>query len=116
MISLHGICDLRHPGSDVFFFRTLPLDGDVDLDSLAKAMDAMSPAEIAGIVNEAAISAARRAGEKIRQSDFEQALTHFVVSRSRGGQGDAEGERQQQQSAFDEQLMRFLIHQQQQFG
>jgi len=116
VISLHGICDFRHPGSDLFFSRTLPLDGDVDLDALAKAMDAMSPAEIAGIVNEAAISAARRAGEKIRQSDFEQALTHFVVSRSRGGQGDAGGERQQQQSAFDEQLMRFLIHQQQQFG
>lgn len=95
--------------------RALPLADDVDLDALAKAMDSMSPAEIAGITNEAAIGAARRGDEKVRQNDFEEALARFVLSRS-PGDGRSGDQRQQQQHAWDEMLLRFLMHQQQQFG
>eukprot|EP00282_Hemiselmis_andersenii_P008124 CAMPEP_0114114438 /NCGR_PEP_ID=MMETSP0043_2-20121206/3434_1 /TAXON_ID=464988 /ORGANISM="Hemiselmis andersenii, Strain CCMP644" /LENGTH=438 /DNA_ID=CAMNT_0001206631 /DNA_START=1 /DNA_END=1322 /DNA_ORIENTATION=- len=94
--------------------KNLPLDSDVNFDVLAK--DAMSPAEIAAIANEAAIGAARRGGDKVRQSDFDQALIRHVVSRQTEEPGTEPDQRHQQQQMWEEMFMRFLMHQQQQYG
>lgn len=54
--------------------RRVPLADDVDLDGLAKSTPGMTGAELANLVNEAAILAAKRAADNVTQADFFNAL------------------------------------------
>ena len=54
--------------------RKVPLDADVDVESLAKSTPGMTGADLANLVNEAAILAAKRAADGVAQADFFAAL------------------------------------------
>jgi len=54
--------------------RAVPLDVDVDVEALAKATPGMTGAELANLVNEGAILAARREDTRVHQADFFDAL------------------------------------------
>ena len=54
--------------------RKLELAADVDLDVLARRSPGMVGADLANIVNEAALAAARRCAEQVAQRDFEEAV------------------------------------------
>ncbi len=53
--------------------RDIPLDGDVDLKKLAQATPGMSGADLANMVNEAALLAARRNKKRVQMDDMEEA-------------------------------------------
>ncbi len=53
--------------------RDIPLDSDVDLKRIAQASPGMSGADLANMVNEAALLAARRNKKKVQMQDFEDA-------------------------------------------
>ncbi|MBN2185078.1 MAG: ATP-dependent zinc metalloprotease FtsH [Candidatus Krumholzibacteriota bacterium] len=53
--------------------RKVPLDDDVDLEILARGTPGMSGADIANMVNEAALLAARENKNSVEMEDFEQA-------------------------------------------
>jgi cell division protease FtsH len=63
--------------------RSVPLADDVDLDRLAQATPGMVGADLANLVNEAALLAARRGHEKVRQEDFYDALEKVVLGAER---------------------------------
>jgi cell division protease FtsH len=63
--------------------RSVPLADDVDLDRLAQATPGMVGADLANLVNEAALLAARRGHEKVRQEDFNDALEKVVLGAER---------------------------------
>src|SRR5688572_9389691 len=54
--------------------RTVPLASDVDLEQLASSTPGMTGADLANLVNEAALLAARRAQDVVRQRDLTDAL------------------------------------------
>jgi cell division protease FtsH len=64
--------------------RSLPLAGDVDLDSLAATTAGMVGADLANLANEAALMAARRDHDKVAQADFTDALEKIVLGAPRG--------------------------------
>jgi len=51
----------------------IPISDDVDLDVIAKSTPGMVGADLANVVNEAALLAARRGADKVHQEDFEEA-------------------------------------------
>ena len=53
--------------------RNIPLDPDVSLETLAKGTPGLAGAELANLVNEAALLAARRNKKTVSMSDFEEA-------------------------------------------
>ena len=53
--------------------RDIPLDTDIDLKKIAQSTPGMSGADLANIVNEAALLAARRNKKKVQMPDFEDA-------------------------------------------
>ncbi len=53
--------------------RDIPLDVDMDLKKIAQSTPGMSGADLANIVNEAALLAARRNKKKVQMQDFEDA-------------------------------------------
>ena len=59
--------------------RNKPLASDVDLDSLADNTPGFSGADLANLVNEAALSATRGHAEMIRASDFAEAYDKIVL-------------------------------------
>jgi cell division protease FtsH len=59
--------------------RGKPLRDDVDLGSIAQQTSGLTGAELANLCNEAAIFAARRAGQAIGRQDFEQALDRVIA-------------------------------------
>jgi cell division protease FtsH len=63
--------------------RRVPLDPDVDLDELAQATPGFSRADLRNLVNEAALLAARREHEKVRQADFLDALEKIMLGPER---------------------------------
>jgi cell division protease FtsH len=63
--------------------RGMPLAEDVDLDALAAATPGMVGAELANLVNEAALMAARRQHERVHYSDFTDALEKVVLGTER---------------------------------
>ena len=65
--------------------RRLPLAPDVDLLQLARRMAGMAGADLANIVNEAALSGARRSATRIGQVDFADALDRVQLGLRRRG-------------------------------
>jgi cell division protease FtsH len=59
--------------------RNTPLGPDVDLSTLAKGTPGLSGADLANLVNEAALLAARRGGEKLTMYDFENAKDKVMM-------------------------------------
>ncbi|WP_156025417.1 ATP-dependent zinc metalloprotease FtsH [Thermogemmatispora carboxidivorans] len=59
--------------------RQTPLDEDVDLERLARLTTGMSGADLANLVNEAALIAARRDLEAVTQTCFEEALARVQL-------------------------------------
>jgi cell division protease FtsH len=63
--------------------RGVPLGTDVDLGSLASTTPGMVGADLANLVNEAALLAARRNHERVEQADFTDALEKIVLGAER---------------------------------
>ena len=65
--------------------RGLPLSTDVDLASIARGTTGCSGADLANLVNEAALTAARRNRKEITPADFEEALDKILLGTTRTG-------------------------------
>jgi cell division protease FtsH len=63
--------------------RSVPLDDDVDLERLASSTPGMVGADIANVVNEAALLAAKRGHDKVQQPDFFDAIEKIVLGTAR---------------------------------
>ena len=63
--------------------RGKPLDMDVNLDSLARRTPGFSGADLANLVNEAALLAARREKSKITMSEFEMSIDRVIAGPER---------------------------------
>ena len=59
------------------------MGADVDLETMAKATPGMSGADLANLVNEAALFAVRRGSKEIERIDFENARDRVVLGASR---------------------------------
>jgi cell division protease FtsH len=64
--------------------RSIPLAEDVDLDALASSTPGMVGADLANLVNEAALLAARRGHEKVQMADFTDSLEKIMLGSPRG--------------------------------
>ncbi len=64
--------------------RDVPLAPDVDLAGVAAATPGMVGADLANLVNEAALLAARRGHERVSAADFADALEKIVLGTVRG--------------------------------
>src|SRR3954468_23856591 len=63
--------------------RSVPLDPEVDLDRLAQSTPGMVGADLANLVNEAALLAARRQHERVQQADFTDSLEKIMLGSER---------------------------------
>ena len=63
--------------------RSVPLAPEVDLDVIAAATPGMVGADLRNLVNEAALSAARRSHEHVRHEDLTDALEKIVLGTAR---------------------------------
>ena len=63
--------------------RKIPVGDDVDLKVLARGTPGLSGADIANLVNEAALLAARRNRDKVAMSDFEDAKDKVMMGTER---------------------------------
>src|SRR5918911_2865263 len=63
--------------------RGVPLASDVDLGRIASTTPGMVGADLANLVNEAALLAARRNHEKVAEADFTDALERIVLGAER---------------------------------
>jgi cell division protease FtsH len=73
--------------------RNVKLADDVDLDLVAKRTPGMVGADLARIVNEAALAATRRNAERVEQVDFEEAIDRIQLGLARRGRAMNEAER-----------------------
>ncbi len=64
--------------------RDVPLAPDVDLDAVAASTSGMVGADLANLVNEAALTAARRGHDTVTAADFADALEKIVLGTVRG--------------------------------
>ncbi|MFI5211269.1 MAG: ATP-dependent zinc metalloprotease FtsH [Ignavibacteria bacterium] len=63
--------------------RNIPLDKNVSLEVLAKGTPGLSGADIANLVNEAALLAARKNQDKVTMADFEEAKDKVMMGMER---------------------------------
>jgi cell division protease FtsH len=63
--------------------RGVPLAEDVELDALASSTPGMVGADLRNLVNEAALTAARRSHETVQMSDFTDSLERIVLGAER---------------------------------
>jgi cell division protease FtsH len=63
--------------------RSVPLDDDVDLDQVAASTPGMVGADLRNLVNEAALTAARRDHDRVTAADFSDALEKIVLGTER---------------------------------
>ena len=63
--------------------RTIPLSDDVDLDGIARGTVGMSGADLANLVNEAALLATREDKDKVDKDDFEAARDKVIMGAKR---------------------------------
>jgi cell division protease FtsH len=73
--------------------RKVPLDSDVELGLIAHGTTGFSGAELANLVNEAALCAAGRRGETVTQDDFETAKDKVLMGSERRSLVISDGER-----------------------
>ena len=79
-----GYPDLRgRQGIFAVHTRSLPLATGVSLESLARGTAGMSGAELANVVNEAALSAARRGSSRVAMEDFEEGWDRVLLGSER---------------------------------
>jgi cell division protease FtsH len=64
--------------------RMIPLDADVDLESLASTTPGMVGADLANLANEAALRAARRDHATVQMADFTDSLEKILLGAPRG--------------------------------
>jgi cell division protease FtsH len=65
--------------------RGLPLSSDVDLAAFARGTTGFSGADLSNLVNEAALTAARKNKKEIMPSDFDEALDKILLGTTRTG-------------------------------
>jgi len=65
--------------------RTTPLSDAVDLRAVAQRTPGMVGADLANVVNEAALAAARRGAHKLEQRDFEEAIDRLQLGLKKQG-------------------------------
>ncbi len=63
--------------------RKVPLSDDVQINTLARGTPGMAGADLANLVNEAALLAARRGREKVHMADFEDAKDKVMLGAER---------------------------------
>ncbi|MGB5288370.1 MAG: ATP-dependent zinc metalloprotease FtsH [Ignavibacteriaceae bacterium] len=63
--------------------RNIPLDEKVDLEVLAKGTPGLAGADLANLVNEAALLAARKNKKKVEMTDFEEAKDKVMMGMER---------------------------------
>jgi cell division protease FtsH len=63
--------------------RSVPLASDVDLSRIAATTPGMVGADLANLVNEAALLAARRAHDAVNEADFSDALERIILGAER---------------------------------
>src|SRR5439155_6740858 len=63
--------------------RSVPLAPSVDLEAIAAATPGMTGADLALLVNEAALFAARREHEGVEQADFTEAIEKIILGTER---------------------------------
>ena len=63
--------------------RSVPLSDDVDLDALAASTPGMVGADLANVVNEAALLAAIRGHDEVQPADFTDAIEKIVLGAAR---------------------------------
>jgi cell division protease FtsH len=63
--------------------RKIPLDNDIDLSVLAKGTPGLAGADLANLVNEAALLAARKNKDKVSMDDFEEAKDKVMMGMER---------------------------------
>ncbi|GAA3102778.1 hypothetical protein GCM10020001_019850 [Nonomuraea salmonea] len=63
--------------------RGVPLEGEISLDQIAKTTPGMTGADLANLVNEAALLAAKRGREKVTMADFADALEKLQLGAAR---------------------------------
>jgi cell division protease FtsH len=63
--------------------RNIPLDDDVDLDGIARGTVGMSGADLANLVNEAALLATREDKDKVDMADFDAARDKVLMGAKR---------------------------------
>ena len=71
----------------------IPLGDDIDLSRIARATPGMSGADIANLVNEAALFAARKDKAKVEMADFEEARDKVLMGVARKTMAISEKER-----------------------
>ena len=64
--------------------RSMPLDKDVDLETLAATTPGMVGADLANLCNEAALLAARRDHDTVHMADFTDSLEKILLGTERG--------------------------------
>jgi len=67
------------------FSRKVPLGADVDLDTIARSTPGFTGAELASLVNEAAIYAARQNKKQVDNNDFDVAKDRIMMGLERKG-------------------------------
>jgi cell division protease FtsH len=65
--------------------RGIPIGKSVDISTVAKSTTGFSGADLANLVNEAALTAARRNQKEITMADFEDALDKILLGTTRSG-------------------------------
>ncbi len=65
--------------------KNIPLAEDVDLMVIAKGTPGFSGADLANVVNEAALLAARKGRDKVTMEDFEEAMDRIMMGLERKG-------------------------------
>lgn len=74
--------------------KNVPLDEDVDLMTIAKGTPGFSGADLANLINEAALLAARRNKEKVGMQELEDALDRIMMGLERKGMAITEKEKE----------------------